>query len=43
MGAVGEVLETSVDKVVDANKEYKLTERAAGAVKGVIEKAKTKE
>lgn len=43
LGAVGEVLETSVDKAVDANKEYKLTERAAGAVKGVIEKAKTKE
>ncbi|KAL7541514.1 hypothetical protein ACHAXR_011440 [Thalassiosira sp. AJA248-18] len=40
LGAVGEVLETSIDKAVDANKEYKLTERASGAAKKAIEKAK---
>lgn len=40
LGAVGDVLETSIDKAVDANKEYKLTERAAGAAKKAIEKAK---
>lgn len=40
LGAVGEVLETGIDKAVDANKEYKLTERAAGAAKKAIEKAK---
>lgn len=40
LGAVGEVLETSIDKAFDANKEYKLTERATGAAKKAIEKAK---
>merc|ERR1712029_350869 len=37
LGAVGDVLETGIDKAVDANKEYKLTERAAGAAKKVLE------
>lgn len=40
LGAVGEVLETSIDKAFDANKEYKLTERATGAAKKAIEKVK---
>lgn len=40
LGAVGEVLETSIDKALDANKEYKLTERATDAAKKAIEKAK---
>ena len=40
LGAVGDVLETSIDKAVDANKEYKLTERAAGAAKKAIDKVK---
>lgn len=40
LGAVGEVLETSIDKAINANKEYKLTERATGAAKKAIEKAK---
>jgi len=39
LGAVGEVLETSIDKAFDANKEYKLTERATGAAKKAIGKA----
>lgn len=41
LGAVGGVLETSIDKAVDANEEYKLTERATEAAKKIIEKAKT--
>ena len=41
LGAVGDVLETSTDKAVDANEEYKLTERAAEAAKKAIEKAKS--
>ncbi|KAL3764207.1 hypothetical protein ACHAWU_004019 [Discostella pseudostelligera] len=41
LGAVGDVLETSIDKAVDANEEYKLTERAAEAAKKAIEKAKS--
>lgn len=40
LGALGEVLETSIDKAVSANKEYKLTERATDAAKKAIEKAK---
>lgn len=40
LGAVGEVLETSIDKAVDANKEYKLTERATGAAKKAMGRAK---
>ena len=40
LGAVGDVLETSIDKAVDANKEYKLTERASDAAKKAIDKAK---
>eukprot|EP00578_Thalassiosira_sp_NH16_P022846 CAMPEP_0181103378 /NCGR_PEP_ID=MMETSP1071-20121207/14832_1 /TAXON_ID=35127 /ORGANISM="Thalassiosira sp., Strain NH16" /LENGTH=312 /DNA_ID=CAMNT_0023186445 /DNA_START=40 /DNA_END=978 /DNA_ORIENTATION=- len=40
LGAVGDVLETSIDKAVGVNKEYKLTERAAGAAKKAIDKAK---
>ena len=40
LGAVGDVLETSIDKAVDANQEYKLTERAAEAARKAIEKAK---
>lgn len=41
LGAVGDVIETSVDKAASANREYKLTERAAGAVKKAVDKAKT--
>ena len=40
LGAVGDVLETSIDKAVDANKEYKLTDRATEAAKKAVEKAK---
>ena len=47
LGAVGEILESGIDKVADANREYKLTERAAeaakSAAKSAIEKAKMKE
>ena len=43
LGAVGDVLETSVDKAASANQEYKLTERASGAVKKAIEKVKSSE
>ena len=39
LGAVGDVIETSVDKAASANQEYKLTERASGAVKKAIDKA----
>ena len=46
LGVVGDVIETAVDKAGDANREYKLTERVAGAAKnaakGVVDKAKTK-
>jgi len=38
LGAVGDVLEASIDKAVDANKEYKLTERAGQAAKKAIER-----
>jgi hypothetical protein len=38
LGAFGDVVETSVDKAVSANQEYKLTERATGAVKKAIDK-----
>lgn len=38
LGAVGDVLETSIDKAVDANNEYKLTERAGQAAKKAVEK-----
>ena len=41
LGAIGEVLEVSIDKALDANKEYKLTDRAAEAAKKAIEKVKT--
>jgi hypothetical protein len=40
LGAMGEVLETSIDKAVDANREYKLTERAAEAARKAMERAK---
>jgi len=40
LGAVGEVIETSVDKAVDANKQYKFTERAANVAKKAVDKAK---
>ena len=40
LGAVGEVIETSVDKAVDANKQYKFTERAANVAKKAVEKTK---
>lgn len=39
LGAVGEVIETSIDKALDANKEYNLTERAVEAAKKAIKKA----
>ncbi|KAL7461776.1 hypothetical protein ACHAXS_002183 [Conticribra weissflogii] len=39
LGAVGEIIETGVDKTVDANKQYKLTERAANAAKTVARKS----
>jgi len=40
LGAVGEVIETSVDKAVDANKQYKFTERAANVAKKAVNKSK---
>lgn len=40
LGAVGDVLETTIDKAVGVNKEYKLSERAAGAAKKAIDNAK---
>lgn len=43
LGAFGDVLETSIDKAVDANKEYKLTERAGEAAKKAIKKVKDRE
>ena len=43
LGAVGDVIETSVDKAASANNEYKLTERASGAVRKAIDKAKSAE
>ncbi|KAL7521925.1 hypothetical protein ACHAWX_006617 [Stephanocyclus meneghinianus] len=43
LGVVGEVIETSVDKAADANKEYKLTERVSGALKTAIDKARSNE
>jgi chromosome segregation ATPase len=43
LGAVGDVIETSVDKAASVNKEYKLTERATGAVKKAIDKAQSVE
>jgi len=43
LGAFGDVIETSLDKAASANQEYKLTERATGAVKKAIDKAKSLE
>jgi putative lipase involved disintegration of autophagic bodies len=43
LGAFGDVVKTSVDKAASANQEYKLTERATGAVKKTIDKAKSLE
>lgn len=40
LGAVGEVIETSVDKAVDANKQYKFTERAANVAKKAVDKTR---
>jgi len=40
LGAVGDVLETSIDKALNVNEEYKLTDRAAGAAKKAIDKVK---
>eukprot|EP00986_Skeletonema_menzelii_P009485 scaffold4334_cov117-Skeletonema_menzelii.AAC.3 len=40
LGAVGEVIETSVDKAVDANRQYKFTERAANVAKKAVDKTK---
>lgn len=42
LGAFGEILETGIDKTVDANREYKLTERAANAAKTVAKKTMNK-
>ena len=39
LNSVGDLIETSVDKVVELNKEYKLTERVGGIVKGAVDKA----
>ena len=40
LGAVGDVLEAGIDKAVDANEEYKLTDRAAEAAKKAVDKVK---
>lgn len=40
LGAVGDVVETTIDKAVGVNKEFKLTERAADAAKKAVDKAK---
>mmetsp|Transcript_2551 Transcript_2551/g.5455 ORF Transcript_2551/g.5455 Transcript_2551/m.5455 type:complete len:305 (+) Transcript_2551:131-1045(+) len=42
LGAVGDVVETTIDKAVGVNKEYKLSERAADAAKKAMDKAKEK-
>lgn len=39
LGAVGDIVEKSVDKVVDLNEEYQLLERAGRVVKGALDKA----
>ena len=38
LGAVGGLIEVSVDKVVELNGEYNLTDRIAGAVKDQVNK-----
>lgn len=40
LGAVGDVVETSIDKAIGVNKEYNLTGRAGEAAKKAVDKAK---
>ncbi len=39
LNSVGDLVEISVDKVVELNEEYKLSERVGGVVKGALGKA----
>ena len=38
LSSVGDLVEVSVDKVVQLNDEYKLTDRVGGVVKGTVNK-----
>ena len=38
LGAVGDLIEVSVDKVAELNGEYKLTDRVSGAIKDQVNK-----
>ena len=40
--SVGHLLEIGLDKVVEANEEYKFTERVGGVVKNTVEKVTEK-
>ena len=40
--SVGHLLEIGLDKVVEANEEYKFTERVGGVVKNTMEKVTEK-
>lgn len=39
LNSVGDLVETGVDKVVELNEEYKLSDRVGGIVKGAVDKA----
>lgn len=39
LNSVGDLVETGVDKVVELNEEYKLSDRVGGVVKGAVDKA----
>jgi len=39
---VGDLVEDSVDKVIDLNDQFKLTERVGGVVKGAVAKVTEK-
>jgi len=38
LNSVGDLVEISVDKVVELNGEYKLTDRVGGVIKGTVGK-----
>lgn len=42
LNSVGDLVEGSVDKVIDLNDQYKLTERVGGVVKGAVNKVTEK-
>jgi hypothetical protein len=39
LNTVGDLVETGVDKVVELNEEYKLSDRVGGIVRGAVDKA----